>query len=372
MTLTTITTQANQRKNNFFGYKHSTANSNKSMQKPVVVCETQLHQHHPQLSSNPSPSRTASVKTGGSHGNNVFLNYFNALSRKKSSVAVVQPASPPPQLTTTTCGDIEDKTVTREGEVNVRNVLDAKNNNGEIARFNLVKSLVRKHELEIDNNNNNNNNRASLNPSNRLQLINETESGQQRFFITSKSTSNKLEKINCDLFTDSSNSSMRSSDLSSAHNSLSLSPSSSSNSSSNSCNNSGNFSDSTSPQVSAYNNTQPTKTTTEAEASFLDTVAFAFDNLTYSSSADDVLDLDYSSSSRSNNKINKTNEKTSLSGHVTCNSYDESKGFSDCAVAEATEHQQLQKKNLKSIKRKDRMKKRVDEPPMSVNIFSNK
>ena len=163
-------------------------------------------------------------------------------------------------------------------------------------------------------------------------------------------------------------SSMRSSDLSA--NSLNLSPSSCSDSGSNSCSNSGNFSDS--PLTPTSTNAATTATTTIAPfRDTPDTVAFAFDNLTYASSADDVLDLDYQGLPCTLSRVGATQSDSSSSF---IGGRSESEGMWDSEATKPTESQ-LQatglRKNLKSIKRKDRMKKKGEEPAMSARNFGH-
>ena len=167
-------------------------------------------------------------------------------------------------------------------------------------------------------------------------------------------------------------SSMRSSDLSA--NSLNLSPSSCSDSGSNSCSNSGNFSDSPLTPTSTNATTAAATTATTTIAPFRDTpdtVAFAFDNLTYASSADDVLDLDYQGLPCTLSRVGATQSESSSSF---IGGRSESEGIWDSEATKPTESQ-LQatglRKNLKSIKRKDRMKKKGEEPAMSARNFGH-
>jgi len=225
-------TITNQRK--LFGYKLSTNNNNKSnnnsnrtatqSQKPKKFFsatpnsqlayeqqQQQQQQKQPPSSSscisfpprNPAPTMNSASNHGGS--SSVFLNYFSSLSRKKPVQTSEATTIPVKEAHIRAAPDLKNNTSnTSEAGVyfsshSTNKVSTCNNNNSssghEIAtampkqRFNLVKSLVRKHELEMNckSNNNKGADLASLNSSRLQQTDGRIESGQQRFFVSSKS-----------------------------------------------------------------------------------------------------------------------------------------------------------------------------------------
>ena len=300
---------------------------------------------------------------------NLFLNYLTSFSKKKN-----QPnQSHQPDTSEIIIKQILDnnKNISSSFQ-NAKNVFANNANDGNNKeprstdvitakgkKFNLVKSLIKKHELE---------NHSHITAAALKLNKNREEFSTNSNFSVQKNNNNKMTKFdqknneiflrknleivgNIDNWTIERNN--LSPDLTSSFN---MSPSSSSNSSNNSCSNSMNFNDSQNTFTFTNNKDQG-----HSEQEAFPTLAF--DNLTYSSSIDD-LDKDHSEFTYLNNRSHKNNVKSNKDSNQTCQ---QNKPISNNVLS-----QNINKKNLKSIKRKDRMKKRVDETLVIENNFSQK
>ncbi len=325
-----------------------------------------------------APTSDSVVASNQVDSTNLFLNYFTNFSRKAIKPQTADIQTPEQQSTSSMLKTFLDSKKNMNTSaacvrnVSINTISNANNNNNNVSNnhdenkksFNLVKSLVKKHES------------LKQRPSHITTIpkpaikdpgFAQNISSHSNLFLQKSKVFQKQENSNCVFLNSKSTNMIRNNlEIIPANNmdsdlsySLDLSPSSSSNNSSNSCNNSGNFSDS-----NTNNNL--------LRANFLDIrnmkheffSALAFDNLTYASSSDELdMGCDLQSSNCLNNRSPQRNEKI---------------------VDNSTNKQPLQqqihannnnflgqscnlKKNLKSIKRKDRLKKKLDESSIVMN-----
>lgn len=291
---------------------------------------------------------------------NIFLNYLTSFSKRKHQQLKSQSDNKSEKIIKQILDNNKNISSSFQNAQNVfaNNASYISTNDGNNKeprssenKFNLVKSLIKKHELE-------NHNHITAEKRNSLP--------QRELTASQISIQNKMTKFdqkseiflrkNLEIIGNTDNWTVENNNLNpDLTNSFNMSPSSSSNSSNNSCSNSMNFNDSQNTFTFSNNKYQGHS----EQESF---AMLAFDNLTYSSSIDD-LDKDHSEFTYLNNRSHENNEKNTEDSNQNCQNQ---------PISSNVLSQNINKKNLKSIKRKDRMKKRVDEHTTHENDFGQR
>ncbi len=311
---------------------------------------------------------------------NLFLNYFTNFSRKTINPHTADIQQPEQSTSSMLKNFLDSKknigaTAACVKNVSINSRLNANynNNNSNVSKnrdeiktdensLNLVKSLVKKHESLKQ--------RPNHITTTKDPVFTKNTSSHSNSFLQKAKVFQKQENSNC-VFLNSMSTKMIRNNLeiipannldSDMSNSLNLSPSSSSNSSSNSCCNSENFNDSN----TSTNNSLRTQFTDTRNMMPEFLPALAFDNLTYTSSSDE-LDMDCElqslaclknrSPQRNENISDNSTKKQPLQQQQQTNANNNNFLVQNCNL----------KKNLKSIKRKDRLKKKTDESGIAMN-----